>query len=56
MTPGNFDWFLHVMFYYHTKHVLRKQNMKRKMEENEIEDDISDDDGDSQDEDMDVTD
>jgi hypothetical protein len=41
MIPGNFDWFLHAMLYYHTKHVLRKQNMKRKMEENEIQDNIS---------------
>ena len=46
MTPGNFDWFLHTMLYYHTKHVLRKQNIKRKMEENENQDDIGDGDGD----------
>ena len=42
MTPGNFNWFLHAMLYYHTKHVLRKQNIKQKMEENV---DISDSDG-----------
>ena len=22
MTPGNFNWFLHTMLFYHTKHVL----------------------------------
>ena len=42
MTPGNFNWFLHAMLYYHTKNVFRKQNLKRKMEENRIQDDISD--------------
>ena len=47
MTPGNFDWFLHAMLYYHTKHVLRKQNIK--MEEN---DDISDSNSDSDDQDI----
>ena len=41
MTPGNFNWFLHAMLYYHTKHVLRKQNIKQKMEENEMQNDIS---------------
>jgi hypothetical protein len=25
MTPGNFDWFLHSMLFYHTKHVLKRQ-------------------------------
>lgn len=25
MTPGNFDWFLHTMLFYHIKHVLEKQ-------------------------------
>ena len=29
MTPGNFDWFLHAMLYYHTKHVLKKASQKR---------------------------
>ncbi|KAF8817308.1 hypothetical protein BYT27DRAFT_7049480, partial [Phlegmacium glaucopus] len=33
MTPGKFDWFCHAMLYYHTKHVLRKQDIKRKKEE-----------------------
>jgi hypothetical protein len=25
MIPGNFDWFLHSMLFYHTKHVLKRQ-------------------------------
>ena len=29
MTPGNFNWFLHTMLFYHTKYVLRKQEMKK---------------------------
>ena len=29
MTPGNFDWFLHAMLFYHTRHVLKKASQKR---------------------------
>jgi hypothetical protein len=25
MTPGNFNWFLHSMLFYHTRHVIAKQ-------------------------------
>jgi hypothetical protein len=25
MTPGNFNWFLHTMLFYHTQHVIKKQ-------------------------------
>ena len=25
MTPSNFNWFLHVMLFYHTQHVINKQ-------------------------------
>jgi hypothetical protein len=28
MTPGNFNWFLHTMLFYHTKHVIDKQRRK----------------------------
>ena len=28
MTPGNFNWFLHSMLFYHTKHVIEKQKEK----------------------------
>jgi hypothetical protein len=26
MTPGNFNWFLHTMLFYHTKHVINKHH------------------------------
>ena len=29
MTPGNFNWFLHTMLFYHTKYVVHKQEMKK---------------------------
>jgi len=29
MTPGNFNWFLHTMLFYHTKYVIRKQQIKK---------------------------
>ncbi len=37
MTPGNFNWFLHAMLYYHTKYVLRKQQMKKQQKESDGE-------------------
>jgi len=37
MTSGNFNWFLHTMLYYHTKHVLRKQKLQKEKEEGEIQ-------------------
>jgi hypothetical protein len=41
MTPGNFNWFLHTMLFYHTKYVLRKQRLKKKQqEEAEEEEDL----------------
>ena len=44
MTPGNFNWFMHVMLYYHTKHVLRKQNLKKEKEKEKEDQEIQDDD------------
>jgi len=41
MTTGNFDWFLHVLLFYHTQHVIRKQGQKEKP--HQIDD--NDDDG-----------
>ena len=29
MMPGNFNWFLHTMLFYHTKYVICKQQMKK---------------------------
>ena len=28
MTSGNFNWFLHSMLFYHTRHVIAKQEAK----------------------------
>jgi hypothetical protein len=33
MTPGNFNWFLHAMLFYHTKYVIRKQMINKRLEE-----------------------
>ena len=33
MTPGNFNWFLHTMLYYHTKYILRKQKLYKNQDE-----------------------
>ena len=33
MTPGNFNWFLHSMLFYHTKYVIWKQLVKKTREE-----------------------
>ncbi len=43
MIPGNFNWFLHAMLYYHTKHVLRKQKLQKKKEEERNEHETDDD-------------
>jgi len=37
MTPGNFNWFLHAMLFYHTKYVLRKQWIKKQQKEQDEE-------------------
>ena len=39
MVPGNFDWFLHTMLFYHTRYVLKKQDKKRKNDDGESGDD-----------------
>ena len=54
MTPGNFDWFLHTMLFYHTQHVLEKQikrnnntvNHADDSDENDSDDDDSDEEAD----------
>jgi hypothetical protein len=45
MVPGNFDWFLHTMLFYHTRYVLRKQDRKRKNEEDDDSESDESDDG-----------
>lgn len=37
MTPGNFNWFLHTMLFYHMKHVIEKQRQKMEKEQNQEE-------------------
>ena len=39
MTPGNFNWFLHTMLFYHTKYVIRKQMINKQPEKKEDEED-----------------
>jgi hypothetical protein len=40
MTPGNFDWFIHAMLFYHTKQVLKRKDQKAtKGKQNETEED-----------------
>ena len=41
MKPGNFNWFLHAMLFYHTKHVITRQ--KRKAKSQKINNDDDDD-------------
>jgi len=37
MMPGNFNWFLYTMLFYHTKYVIRKQQMKKQQNVDEDE-------------------
>ena len=39
MVPGNFDWFLHTMLFYHTRYVLKKQDRKRENDDDDDDDD-----------------
>jgi hypothetical protein len=39
MTPGNFNWFLHSMLFYHTRYVLEKQKQKEVDEQEENNED-----------------
>jgi len=55
MIPGNFDWFLHTMLFYHTRYVLKKQDKKRENTDN-VDDGKSDSDDDSDEFDIDTED
>jgi hypothetical protein len=44
MVPGNFNWFLHTMLFYHTRYILEKQDRKNKRRDNDDDDDDDDDD------------
>jgi hypothetical protein len=37
MTQGNFNWFLHTMLFYHTRYVIRKQELNKDSTEEEEE-------------------
>lgn len=39
MKTGNFDWFLHVMLFYHTQHVIQKQRQKKKPHQIDVDND-----------------
>jgi hypothetical protein len=34
MKPGNFNWFLYTMLFYHIKHVITQQKQKAKSQNN----------------------
>ena len=44
MTTSNFDWFLHVILFYYTRHVIEQQNIKKTsgIEEDKDEEDTDD--------------
>ena len=46
MTPPNFNWFVHVMLFYHIRNVIKQQENKARREARQMddnEDDGSDD-------------
>ena len=45
MTSKNFDWFMHVMLFYHVKHVLGKLSVVPPLSDNRDDDDDNDNDG-----------
>ena len=44
MTTSNFNWFLHAMPFYHTRHVIEQQNIKKtsSIEEDKDKEDTDD--------------
>ena len=42
MKPGNFNWFLHTMLFYHTRNVLKKAKQKKKNKNDDDDDDGGD--------------
>ena len=49
MIPGNFDWFLHSMLFYHTKHVLKRQGGGDTSNDDSSDDSSEDDSGNGED-------
>lgn len=48
MTPSNFDWFLHAMLFYHTRHVIEKQESKGTNQPNQTEEEEDEDENEGQ--------
>ena len=46
MTAGNFNWFLHAMLFYHTQHVIQRQ---QRSDVGDVDEEESDSDGDEED-------
>jgi hypothetical protein len=44
MTPGNFNWFLHTMLFFHTKYVIEKQDRRRNGDDGNDDNDNDNDD------------
>jgi hypothetical protein len=47
MTTSNFNWFLHVMLFYHTRHVIEQQNIKKTSGIEESDEEDTEDTGDN---------
>ena len=47
MTTSNFNWFLHVMLFYYTRHVIEQQNIKKTSGIEEEDEEDTDDTGDN---------
>jgi len=43
MTPTNFNWFLHTMLFYHTRHVLERQNQRNSNKDDDGDEGVDDD-------------
>ena len=46
MTTSHFHWFLHVMLFYHTRHVIEQQNIEKTSGIEEEDEKNTDDTGD----------
>ena len=46
MTPGNFNWFIHTMLFYHTKYVLERQRYRQMQEDEGKAEDCDDEESD----------
>jgi hypothetical protein len=43
MSPGNFDWFLHAMLFYHTRNVISRQRERDDRDNNGDDEDFGGD-------------